>query len=171
VTDSLFKLTIDLRNKIICKEQFNALAGNTGDDRAFALSILADAISKRDSLNLAAGLSLAFEFGFSAEHLGLLISLVDADWHHSHEDVVWALDKLGDLKSVDALFKATQIVPQYLAYDDTRALASKAIWALGNLNDKIADEKLRLLAESDCEVIKEDALEQLERRASPGLAR
>jgi HEAT repeat protein len=164
MTYDLFKLAGDLVNRRIARKIFEKLTGSASDGRAFALKLMADAISKRDPLNVAAALALGFEFGVSPEHVDLLIGLVDADWDYNHEDVVDSLGELGDPKAIDALFKATQIVPRYLAYDDTRSLASRAILALGNLNDERADAKLRLLANSDCQVIKEDALSQLERR-------
>ena len=54
------------------------------DGRTFALQFLRDAIERRDRINVEWGLALAFEFGFSPEHLSLLIGLIDEDWHVSH---------------------------------------------------------------------------------------
>jgi hypothetical protein len=84
----------------------------------------------------------------SPEMFHILVKLSEAEWHNRHEDVVTALDKLHDSRSVEALYHAALKRHAYLDYDDDRALAVKAIWALGKLGDTEADQKLRLLAES-----------------------
>jgi hypothetical protein len=54
-----------------------------------------------------------------------------ADWHHSHEDVVWHLGEYQGADVISALDHATRWVPDYLDFDENRALARKAIWELG----------------------------------------
>ena len=65
------------------------------------------------------------------DHLDLLVQLASADWHHKHEDVVSALGQLRSPAAVEALYHAAWWVPDYLDFDESRALAVKAIWALG----------------------------------------
>src|ERR1700731_4568433 len=100
---ALSKLVYHLRNKKITREQFFSETGITSDGKSFALQFLKEAVAKKDRVNVEVGLGLAFEFGFSPEHVDILINLVQADWHISHEDVVSALDDLSDPKAVDAL--------------------------------------------------------------------
>ena len=50
---------------------------------------------------------------------------------------------------------------EYLAYDETHALARKAIHALADINTEEAKEKLRMLAKSDVPIIKEKAEKQI----------
>ncbi|PTX97670.1 hypothetical protein DB354_05135 [Opitutus sp. ER46] len=103
-------------------------------------------------------------FGFAADQVGVLSRLLEADWHVSHEDVVSALDKLRSPAAVSALVRATEWIPEYLNYDDSRALAGKAIWALGKVPGGEAESALRKLAASNESVIRDAALQQLERR-------
>jgi FMN phosphatase YigB (HAD superfamily) len=131
---------------------------------AFALKMLEEAYGHKSEDDVECGLLLAFTFGFSPEFVDALIRLSDADWHHSHEDVVMALDDLRDRRAIDAFYRAALKLHPYLDYDDARALAEKAIWALGNLADPIADEKLRQLARSDHAIVREYATRQLQRR-------
>ena len=57
--------------------------------------------------------------------LPVLGSLLSEKWHHSHEDLVTLVGELHDASSVDVLYGATRWVPDYLAFDDSRALAAK----------------------------------------------
>ena len=54
-----------------------------------------------------------------------------------------------DADTLESLYKATQWVPKYLDYDDSRALAVKAIWAIGNIPGPEADNYLQQLTGSD----------------------
>jgi hypothetical protein len=135
-----------------------------GEASAFALKMLDHAYGQESEDDVECGLLLAFKFGLSHEFVDTLIRLSDADWHHSHEDLVMALDDLRDKRAIDAFYPAALKLHPYLDYDDVRALARKAIWALGNLADPIADEKLRQLAQADHGIVSEFATEQLKRR-------
>ena len=68
--------------------------------------------------------------------------------------------------TVDALFRVTQWIPKSLEYDDARALAVKAIWALGKIPGSEAEAKLETLARSENTILRQNAVEQLERRHS-----
>ena len=89
---------------------------------------------------------------------------IEADWHVRHEDVVSALDKLRSPETVEVLFRATQWIPKSLEYDDSRALAVKAIWALGKIPGTEAETKLETLARFENTILRQNAVEQLERR-------
>ena len=69
-------------------------------------------------------------FGFTPEHLPLLLELASAEWHHSHEDVVWYLGDYRGPVVVNALIR-DGVDARYLGFDESRALARKAVWALG----------------------------------------
>jgi hypothetical protein len=136
------------------------------DRMKLTLELLERACAERNATDVEYTLVIGFSFGFSSAHLDALMRLADADWHHRHEDVVSALDKLRDRRAVDILYRSALKRHEYLAFDDARALAVKAIWALGKLSDAAADEKLRLLAQSDEIILREQAMIQLERRAA-----
>jgi hypothetical protein len=129
-----------------------------------ASRLLEDVFTSRNSDDVQSALIVGHAFGFASEQVGLLTRLLEADWHVSHEDVVSALDKLRSPEGVNALYHATQWTPAYLSYDDSRALAGKAIWALGNLTGNEASAALQQLAASNDAFIKNSAKEQLHRR-------
>lgn len=160
------QLILDLMLRRISEGEFLRGVGVAREDATgFALRSLEEAFRQESGDDVECGLALGFRFGFTPEFLDVLIRLSDAEWHHSHEDVVTALGELGDTRVVEALYRAALIIHPYLEYDDSRALAVKAIWALGNLSDTTADKKLRLLAESSDSVVRADARKQLYRRS------
>lgn len=150
------------RSKISKKNFRNKFPGAFKDGRLSA-ELLADAYRRQDPSDLELALVVGYNFGFGREHLPVLCRLVVEDWHFTHEWAVSALDKLRDPSAVDALFHATQHVPAHLAFDDARALAVKAIWALRNLGTEPAIEKLAALASAEVPVVSQEAAEQLER--------
>jgi hypothetical protein len=136
----------------------------TTDGRSLGLTTLRQAIGDRDAKDLEAAVTLCTVFGFDREHLPLLIELESADWHYLHEDVVTMLAELRTPEVVDSLVHATQWIPEYLDFDDTRALARKAIWGLGGIPGPEAERALTsLLADKD-ERVGKWARKQLDRR-------
>jgi hypothetical protein len=77
---------------------------------------------------------------------------------------VSALDEFRSPRAVNALFYATQWIPDYLDYDETRALAVKAIYALGNIPGIESQSKLEVLAGSHDEIFRKYAKHQLAHR-------
>jgi hypothetical protein len=129
-----------------------------------APSWLEEAYKAQNAEELQCALAVGFTFGFAPEHKEIFRRLIGEDWHYSHEDVVSALETWPVPDTVEALFRATQWIPKSLEYDDSRALAVKAIWALGKIPGTEADASLKALARSDDIVLRKTAVEQLERR-------
>ena len=148
----------------IAKEEFLELFPLSVEQGKVALSLLQDAYRTQDAEDLKCVLIVGAAFGFGPEHADVLCRLVEADWHFSHEDVVSALGELRTPAAMGALFHATQWIPGYLDFDESRALASKAIWALGKMSGGEAEEKLKVLTRSDDPNLQEKATEQLRRR-------
>jgi hypothetical protein len=92
--------------------------------------LLRTAIENRDPDGVAYAVAAGFSLGYDERHLDPLLILARADWHFRHEDVINALDKLRDPRALDVLFEATQEIPAYLEWDEDRALAGKAIYAI-----------------------------------------
>ncbi|MGW1120478.1 HEAT repeat domain-containing protein [Streptomyces tanashiensis] len=135
------------------------------DGGALALRLLRDAMERRDADDVAMALILHAAAGASGEEfLEPLIELSRADWHTRHEDVVRMLSKLRSPKAVPALGEAARWVPEYLDWDENRALAVKAIWALGAISGPEAREALEGLRDAENEIIRENAVKQLKRR-------
>jgi hypothetical protein len=131
------------------------------DGVALGLDLLRDAVERRDSLDVELALVVCFKFGFSVGHLQPLLALAFADWRQRHEDVAAALGRLKSPASVDALTHLPRWVPAYLDFDDARALAVKAIWALGGIGGDAAHAALTSLASSGSGVVAENAVAQL----------
>jgi len=148
----------------ITKEDFLRRFPSAVEHGRLALKWLDEADQTRNAEDLNCALIIGFVFGFAPEHLDILRRLVDVDWHYSHEDVVSALETWPTPDTVEALFRATQWIPKSLEYDDSRALAVKAIWALGKIPGAEAETKLEALARSDNAILRKTAEEQLKRR-------
>ena len=148
----------------ITKEEFLRRFPSAVEHGKLASRLLEDAYRAQDGDGLECALTIGFAFGFAPEHTKTLCHLVEADWHVRHEDVVSALDKLRSPGTVEALFRVTQWIPKSLEYDDSRALAVKAIWALGKIPGTEAETKLETLARSENTILRQNAVEQLERR-------
>ena len=133
------------------------------DGIALGLGLLRDAVERRDPADVELALVVCFRFGFSDDHLQPLITLAFADWHQRHEDVAMALGKLRSSAAVNALVHLAQWVPAYLEFDDARALAVKAIWALGGIGGDAAHRALKSLARSECSIVAENAVAQLQK--------
>ncbi len=153
-----------LHMRTISKDEFLRQFPASVDRGKLASRILEEAFEAKDADDLQCALIIGFTFGFAPEHKGVLCSLLDVDWHYSHEDVVTALETWPSPDTVDALFRATQWIPKSLEYDDNRALAVKAIWALGKIPGAEAKTKLEALAHSDNTILRKTAEKQLERR-------
>jgi hypothetical protein len=148
----------------ISKEEFLRQFPSSVQQGKLALPLLKEAYDAHSPEDLECALLIGFTFGFGPGHREILSNLIEADWHHSHEDIVEALDTLRSPDAVDALFRATQWIPKSLEYDEGRALAVKAIWALGKIPGCESQAKLEMVARSDDPVVRETALEQLDRR-------
>jgi hypothetical protein len=134
------------------------------DGARLSLDLLNEAAADHNPEDVEYALIVGFTFGFTEQHLSVLLDLIDKDWHFAHEDIVSALADLRTPKSVEALYHATQWIPEYLDFDEARALAVKAIWGLGAIEGSAAQEKLDLLAGSDDPILRENAIYQLKLR-------
>lgn len=153
-----FKSVENAKKKFLVAFDDNGLGNET-----YLLQALQESYLSKDPGEVELAVLLGFLVGFTMVHFEVLSALLVADWHYRHEDIVSALDRFRDPKTIEALFVAAQQKHDYLEFDEAHALAVKAIWGLGNLAHPEAMEKLRLLAKSDIEVIKRNSLEQLAR--------
>jgi hypothetical protein len=148
----------------ITKEEFLRRFPSAVERGRSALKWLHEAYETHNADDLSYAFIIGGTFGYVPEHKDILCRLIDEDWHYSHEEVVSALQTWPTADTVEALFRATQWIPKALEYDDSRALAVKAIWALGKIPGPEAGTKLEALAGSDDAILRKNAVEQLERR-------
>ena len=97
------------------------------------------------------------------EYLEILNQMLIADWHYQHENIAMLLQKMKSPSSVDYLYKEILIQRKYLDYNDNESKIVKCLYALGDIGTDDALEKIKLLAENDNEIIRQNALKQLER--------
>lgn len=147
--------------RLISIEDFLRQFPSAVEGGKLALRLLEDAYRTQNTEDLECALIVGYVFGFGREHVDILCHLIEADWHYSHEDVVGALDKLRTSDAVEALYNATLWIPKSLEYDDSRALAVKAIWALGRIPSAEARANLEILAHSNDTIVRSAAIEQL----------
>ena len=112
------------------------------DGRQLGLALLADAIERRDSIDVEWSFSVCYSFGFTTEHVDLLHELAFVDWHISHEDVAWELDMIGSVASVPYLKHLAVWIPDHLAWDEHRALSTKAVWGIAKMDHPVAREAI-----------------------------
>jgi hypothetical protein len=146
------------------KGEFLKRFRNSEDGVTLTTKLLKEGIANRNGADVEMALMVGFTFGFITEHLPLLVELEAADWHVRHEDVVSALGNLADVNSVGALHHSTQWIPEYLDFDESRALAVKAIWALGRIKGPESYAALSELVNDPDPILAELATEQIKRR-------
>ncbi|MEU5894314.1 HEAT repeat domain-containing protein [Streptomyces sp. NPDC047461] len=135
------------------------------DGAALALRLLRDAMERQDADDVEMALIVHAAADASVEEfLEPLTELFPADWHREYEDIVRMLGRLRSPKTVPTLVLATRWVPEYLDWDENRALAVKAIWALGAIPGPETREALEGLRDDENEIIRENAVKQLARR-------
>ncbi|MFD8207626.1 hypothetical protein ACFV2S_14715 [Streptomyces sp. NPDC059695] len=135
------------------------------DGGALALRLLRDAVERRDAVDVEMAMIVKAVSGVSGEEfLEPLTALFPAEWHRRHEDIVSALGRLRSPGTVPTLVLATHWVPRHLDWDENRALAVKAIWALGALPVAEARAALEALRDAEDEIVRENAVQQLARR-------
>jgi hypothetical protein len=148
------------RPPAISPEEFLRQFG-AADGVALGVDLLADAVDRRDAADVEWSLIVCSKFGFTDVHLQPLLSLAFADWHEQHENVASALGIIRSPASVPVLVHLAQWVPGYLRFDNVRALATKAIWALGGIGGDKARLALEGLTRSDSSIVAGGAAAQL----------
>ena len=88
---------------------------------------------------------------------------MNESWHFQHENIASIFQKIKSPKTTDSIYKAAHTQFEYLEYDEAFALAVKCVWALGDIHTPESREKLELLAQSEEEIIRTNAIYQLNR--------
>ena len=139
------------------KEEFLQKFRPFADRNDIVNALLNEAYGSMGPGNVEAAMIAGFMLGFTPRDLNTLCELAAADWHFEHENIASALAELKSPDSVDVLYALTQWVPDYLKFDDARALAVKAIWALGGIPSQKARDKLTKLIHSQDPILREIA--------------
>jgi hypothetical protein len=137
MTEEQRKLCLDLvmhPNGVrrISEEDFLRQFPSAVENGRLALKWLEEVSQAQNARDLGCALIVGFTFGFAPEHADILCRLVEAEWHHSHEDVVSALDEMKTPNAAEALFRATQWIPKYLELTRTELWPAKPFGHLEN---------------------------------------
>jgi HEAT repeat protein len=131
-----------------------------------SISLLRDVVERRDAGALEAALIVCSRFEQVSTHKDLLCTLANEDWHHSQEEIVSGLDGLRDPSLIPTFVRATQWLPEHMAWDDdNRGLALRAIRAIAKIDDPGADQALISLALSEHTGVRALAERKLRERA------
>ncbi|MFN4002236.1 HEAT repeat domain-containing protein [Microcella sp.] len=136
---------------------------DASDGVALGLSLMEDALARRNKDDVGSSISVCNAFGYGTVHLPLFHELSMADWHVGHEDVAWPLDEIGSDESIPFLKHLAEWVPDYLLWDDARALSTKAVWGVAKMGSPAAHAALFELAQSDDPHVVQAANFQIER--------
>ncbi|MDE9483990.1 HEAT repeat domain-containing protein [Xenorhabdus bovienii] len=122
-------------------------------------------ISKKDAdaIDLFLYFGAVIDYDYSC--ISILNELILTQWHYKHEDLAIMLKHYKHPSSVDALYQVSNFELEYLDFDDSYALAVKCIWGLGDIGTPKAFEKLKILSESDNQIIRDNAINQLKRHS------
>lgn len=88
------------------------------------------------------------------KYIELLINLLAANWHKSHENIARYLQLLKPESAVPVLFGVATKKFSYLEYDNSLGLSRKCTWALADIGtdqSRIALQKLANCSDSDIE--------------------
>ena len=100
---------------------------------------------------------------YSEKFVDILCKLTKEEWHEKHEDIVFYLQKMELPSTIDCIYELAISNFEKYSWDDNFALVRKCCFALGDINTPKAKEKLESLLQSDEEMIRKHAMEQLER--------
>lgn len=127
---------------------------------------LRGAAETRDADALEATLVLIAIYGMEDSYVEPLVDVLRQPWHRSYEDIVLTLGNTLDARICEVLYEMTRTVPSYLEWDDNRALARKATYALGKNANPDSERYLRQLLGHEHERVRAIAAKQLLRRGA-----
>ena len=131
---------------------------------SYLLQLLETAYNDQEKDDVEYLLIAIFSFNlYKEEFVNILCKLIEAKWHYQHENIAMLFQKLKSPQTVECLYKTALTQFDYLEFDEAFALAVKCIWALGDINTIEARQKLELLTQSENIIIRENAIQQLNR--------
>ena len=153
-----------MRDDIYEEEFWRDFGEDIINNEEYIVNLLEVAYDEKNCDDIEYLMEISFGFDIITEkYFGILCKLMTEPWHNQHENFAGIFQDFRYEKSVECLYEAAVTEFEYLNYDDNYVLAVKCIWALAYINTDEAREKLKLLAQSNNEIIRENALKQLSR--------
>ena len=144
------ELVVALTLKRIDEAEFRDQYSETFlDGRRHTLILIRDAVQEQDGDGLYAAFLFGYQFGFPEETRDLIRDVLLEEWHHQHEDFVQIVGEARDPSDVELFYQVSSLHLPYLAYNDSGALGSKAIYELRNIGTPEA--KARVLERQEVE--------------------
>ena len=147
----------------ISKEQF--LEINAISDIANAIEngfLEAYQSQNADSVEEVVYLTFVFEF-FDERIVDVVNKLIVSDWHYKHEDIACILQRISSYKSIEYLYDAIELRPQYLDWDDNYAFELKCVRAIYYIGKEKSFSYLEKLCKHSNDTISEMAQRQLKK--------
>lgn len=165
MTNTEIEVVKKLMRKSITKTEFlRDFTVDVTQNPSYVLMLLEEAYNRKIASEVEYSLFIGFSFNlFSEDYVGIICKLLESHWHFQHENIAMILQKLKSPASIDYLYKAALTQLDYLDFDEAYALAVKCIWALGDINTEDSRKKLKVITESENEIIRDNAVKQLER--------
>jgi hypothetical protein len=137
---------------------------NITKDPLYVVELLEKAYLEKEANDVEYILIAVFRFQLYQEaYVDVLCKLMYEPWHYEHEDIALIFEQIKSPRTIECLYQTALTQFEYLEYDEAFALAVKCIWALGEIKTSDSIEKLKLLTESDNQIIKDNAINQLKR--------
>ncbi len=147
----------------ISKEQFLEINAISDISNTIVNGLLEAYQSKNaDSVEEFIYLTFVFEF-FDKRILDVAKRLLISDWHYKHEDITYILQKISSCESIKYLYKAIELQPQYLAWDDNYAFEVKCVRAIYYIGKEKSFSYLEKLCKHPNDVIREMAQRQIKK--------
>ncbi|NQX48216.1 hypothetical protein HQN87_23085 [Paenibacillus tritici] len=165
MTNTEIEVVKKLMRKSITKTEFlQDFTVDVTQNSGYVLMLLERAYNRKIANEVEYSLFIAFSFNlFNEDYVEIACKLIESHWHFQHENLAMILQRLKSPASIEYLYRAAVTQFDYLDFDEAYALAVKCIWALGDINTEDSRGKLKLLTESENEIIRENAVKQLER--------
>ena len=140
------------------KISINKLKKNFIDDIEFIKEELEKAYLFKDKTKLDILFWLIFTFDlYSEEFINILCKISKEEWHERHEDIAIAIYFM-EMKlpsTLECLYELAISDFEKYRHDEYCQLVEKCCYALGAIGTEEAKEKLKLLAKSDKDIIRE----------------
>ena len=99
---------------------------------------------------------------YSEDFIHILCKLTKEEWHERHEDIAIYFMEIELPSTVECLYELAISDFEKYRDDEYRQLVEKCCYALGAIGTEDAKEKLKLLAKSDKDIIREHVADTFE---------
>lgn len=147
----------------ISKEQFLEI-NKISDISNTIINGLLEAYQSKNADSVDEFIYLTFVFKFFDERIVDVVNrLLLCDWHYKHEDIIWILQKISLCDSIEYLYKAIELQPQYLDWDDNYTFEVKCVRAIYYIGKEKSFPYLKRLCSHSNHIIREMAQKQMKK--------